>query len=253
MMRKIVVETFESWQGEGFSMGRRCMFIRFGGCSLRCKWCDTKYASDPQNFQQENWLTIEEVKDRLEKAYRNGVRRFIFTGGEPMLYQNEIVDLMDFVDEMFINDIEKVVNSDEPITYPVFEIETNGTIDIDEKFFNALSSHCVYFNISPKPPYSQEKGWEDKVEPILLNRIGELEDEDLVDGFIVKFVVGDERDKEFVKQIQQKYNIPPYKIYIQPNCVCGSCCISKMRELLKWCEENNYNISPRLHLILELK
>jgi organic radical activating enzyme len=27
-------------QGEGTSMGRRCGFLRLGGCNLDCAWCD---------------------------------------------------------------------------------------------------------------------------------------------------------------------------------------------------------------------
>jgi 7-carboxy-7-deazaguanine synthase len=34
-------ELFVSFQGEGLHAGRRQLFVRFAGCPLRCRWCDT--------------------------------------------------------------------------------------------------------------------------------------------------------------------------------------------------------------------
>jgi len=36
-----VSELFVSFQGEGLHAGRRQLFVRFGGCPLRCRYCDT--------------------------------------------------------------------------------------------------------------------------------------------------------------------------------------------------------------------
>src|SRR5215471_4735294 len=36
-----VSEIFVSFQGEGLHAGRRHLFVRFGGCPLRCRYCDT--------------------------------------------------------------------------------------------------------------------------------------------------------------------------------------------------------------------
>jgi 7-carboxy-7-deazaguanine synthase len=43
-MRRVagnVSELFVSFQGEGLHAGRRQLFVRFGGCPLRCRYCDT--------------------------------------------------------------------------------------------------------------------------------------------------------------------------------------------------------------------
>jgi organic radical activating enzyme len=34
-------EVFVSFQGEGLHVGRRQLFVRLGGCPLRCRYCDT--------------------------------------------------------------------------------------------------------------------------------------------------------------------------------------------------------------------
>jgi 7-carboxy-7-deazaguanine synthase len=39
-----VIEIFESLQGETTHAGRPCAFVRFAGCDLRCRYCDTTYA-----------------------------------------------------------------------------------------------------------------------------------------------------------------------------------------------------------------
>jgi len=36
-----VSEIFVSFQGEGPHAGRRHLFVRLGGCPLRCRYCDT--------------------------------------------------------------------------------------------------------------------------------------------------------------------------------------------------------------------
>src|SRR5215470_10942873 len=36
-----VSELFVSFQGEGLHAGRRHLFVRLGGCPLRCRYCDT--------------------------------------------------------------------------------------------------------------------------------------------------------------------------------------------------------------------
>src|SRR5438046_5626962 len=43
----VVSEIFgPTFQGEGPSLGRRCVFLRLGACNLHCRWCDTPYTWD---------------------------------------------------------------------------------------------------------------------------------------------------------------------------------------------------------------
>ena len=77
-MRASLVEIFASIQGEGIYVGAPTMFVRFGGCDLRCRWCDspTTWTATRQcriertpggrEFDwRDNPLTIDEIVDAL--------------------------------------------------------------------------------------------------------------------------------------------------------------------------------------------
>ena len=40
-MKYPIYEHFYSFQGEGNYSGKAAYFIRFYGCPLKCKWCDS--------------------------------------------------------------------------------------------------------------------------------------------------------------------------------------------------------------------
>ena len=40
-------EIFSSVQGEGVHVGATTLFVRFGGCDLRCRWCDSPHTWEP--------------------------------------------------------------------------------------------------------------------------------------------------------------------------------------------------------------
>lgn len=79
-LRVKVAETFTSVQGEGGLTGVPSFFIRLSGCNLRCRWCDTAFASwAPEG-------NVRGLDDLIHEAARSGVRHVVVTGGEPMLF-----------------------------------------------------------------------------------------------------------------------------------------------------------------------
>ena len=43
-MQANLIEIFSSVQGEGRYVGCRQLFVRFEGCNLQCRYCDTENA-----------------------------------------------------------------------------------------------------------------------------------------------------------------------------------------------------------------
>lgn len=77
-------EIFESVQGETTQAGRPCLFVRFTGCDLRCRYCDTRYA-----YEGGALWSVERLLERLLGFHT----RFVtLTGGEPTL-QPGLVEL----------------------------------------------------------------------------------------------------------------------------------------------------------------
>ncbi len=69
-----LVEIFASAQGEGPEVGRATVFVRFGGCDLRCRWCDSPGTWRPTPrcrieerigsgvfVERENPVTVDEI------------------------------------------------------------------------------------------------------------------------------------------------------------------------------------------------
>jgi organic radical activating enzyme len=96
-----LVEIFSSFQGEGPYVGTSTLFVRFGACDLRCRWCDSPHTwkpsarcriEDPARGERalDNPVPLAEV---TAAASALGVARHRFvslTGGEPLLQPDAV-------------------------------------------------------------------------------------------------------------------------------------------------------------------
>ena len=80
-LRLPVVETFHSLQGEGLHTGRSALFIRLGGCSVGCSWCDTKHSWPAERHPQR---PLGELAAEAQAARGAGAAFVVVTGGEPL-------------------------------------------------------------------------------------------------------------------------------------------------------------------------
>src|SRR5437667_9894794 len=71
-----ITEIFFSIQGESSHAGKPCVFVRLTGCSLRCVYCDTKYA-----YAGGREMSLDEV---LSAITSYTVKLIEVTGGEPL-------------------------------------------------------------------------------------------------------------------------------------------------------------------------
>lgn len=82
-----VSEIYLSVQGEGPNVGTPTIFLRFGGCNLRCAlWpCDTPHAIDPMFRSEWTKMTPHEVYTDVSSWAAGRPVNICLTGGEPFL------------------------------------------------------------------------------------------------------------------------------------------------------------------------
>jgi len=222
-----ISELFFSIQGEGELTGVPSVFVRTSGCNLRCRWCDTKYAS---------WKPEGEnvtINDLLEKVCSYPARHVVISGGEPMIAKG-------------IKDFTRLLKeSGKHIT-----IETAGTIAPN-------GIQCDLASLSPKLSDSTpkegdiSKEWIDRHESKRLD-YGILSEWVNSYNFQLKFVVSKEEE---IKEIQNvisriKGKILPEKVLLMPEGIDSDTLRSRYDLLIDLCKENGYRLCNRLHIDL---
>ncbi|MGW8257256.1 MAG: radical SAM protein, partial [Thermoguttaceae bacterium] len=61
----LIAEIFSSFQGEGRLTGTPSIFVRVGACNLRCRFCDTPYASWSPEGED---LSVDEIFERVQNC-----------------------------------------------------------------------------------------------------------------------------------------------------------------------------------------
>lgn len=162
----LISEIFDSIDGEGVRAGQLCTFIRVVGCNLRCSYCDSMYAVEPEKYSstRPKDMSISEILSFVNRNYM----RVTLTGGEPLLFP-ESVQLVNR-----LCDIGCEVN-----------IETNGACDI-VGFRNLIRNpERLFFTVDFKLPSSGE------MYSMRLSNFDSLNKTD-----VLKFVIGSDEDLE---------------------------------------------------------
>lgn len=127
-------EIFVSVQGEGQFTGTPCVFIRFQGCPVRCKWCDTPWTWEARENEEDkvplrdllstpvgvSWskATVDEVIDVVKKECEGlRISHVVLTGGEPLLYLPDIAVLLPRLYDMGAKSV---------------QMETSGAVKLEE-------------------------------------------------------------------------------------------------------------------------
>lgn len=204
-----VNEIFYSIEGEGIRAGYPCVFVRFNGCNLRCKYCDTGYAQKPGDSN----MTLQEIVDQV-KQYK--CHRVTLTGGEPLL-QRDIAKLVQAL-------------SDEGME---INIETNGSIPL-ESFDWCMCN--VLFTMDYKTGASGESP------NMYLPNLKYLSASD-----VLKFVIGSKEDIQQAFYIVDQYldRCNPPMIFFSP--VFGSIEPKDIVEAIKQSGHTECRVQLQLH------
>lgn len=89
-----------TYQGEGKTIGKPCIFMRLLECNLECSFCDAPNAirKDRTEYYDGSNKTIDEVASEIQQCWTSkkdhadfqGKPRLVITGGEPLIQQQKI-------------------------------------------------------------------------------------------------------------------------------------------------------------------
>ena len=205
-----VIEIFASIDGEGSRQGLLTTFLRLHDCNIRCSYCDTTYSYGIDSIFTE--MTVAEVADVIESL---GNHRITITGGEPLLQEAAVVELIDELNRRkaeimqdntsgqagstCIIDIDKF-DKREMLNNSLydFNIETNGTI------IPSFHRDNVWFTYDYKTPSSLAE------ESMNIDIFKVATERDLI-----KFVVGSPEDLDCMRRIIDQYPTAA-QIYVSP-------------------------------------
>lgn len=233
-----IAEDFYSVQGEGHTTGVPAYFIRLKACNLMCGgpdgslvkdgkatwWCDTEYVwrkglEKPFQYLLQRWKD-----ENILNWIMNGRVHLIWTGGEPTIPKNQRA----------ISTFLKTLGRDTMFN----EIETNGTIYIEDDLFDRLDQ----INCSVKLENSgMDK--DRRIKPDALKRIMSHK------NYWFKFVIStedclNEIERDFIKP----FNIPAKRVLMMP----GLDKQENYHERTKFCMEMGkkygYTALTRLHV-----
>jgi 7-carboxy-7-deazaguanine synthase len=265
-------EIFKSIQGEGFYTGVPGVFLRLWGCNFQCPGfsndgndgigfdpadynqitdipviehgCDSRYSWAAEFQHLSNKETAETICGQIVDEFgpfkhpkSKQWSHFVITGGEPMLSQRAITEIINLFNQSH--------NLPNYVT-----VETNGTKSPREPFISTLqrlyskSEAEWLWSISPKLSISGE-AWNDAIKPDVLAAYAELSNR----GQLKYVVDGSDQCWEEVEKATKAYRAAgiDWDVWIMP---VGSTMEQQQEVQEAICIEavkRGYNFSARVH------
>lgn len=217
----VISEIFHSIQGEGPTAGRPAVFVRLGMCNLQCNFCDTPYTWKPgeEDYSDEaNERIVEEIAKLLQEYPHTSM--VVWTGGEPMLQQRDIVAAVDYL---------KVRFSHRRLEH---EVETNGTITAQQEFDRRMDR----YNCSPKTAMSGNSAYSVRLKDFPKT--------------IYKYVVGSEADcAEALREIDRQ-KLPRERCFLMVLGTTAEEMLQRSPVIAEVCKQEGIALCIRLQSVL---
>jgi 7-carboxy-7-deazaguanine synthase len=222
-----ISEIFYSIQGEGELTGVPTVFIRTSGCNLRCRWCDTPYASwNPEGEE----MSIEDI---IKEVKKHPARHCVLTGGEPMVARG-------------IKELAAALRAEgQHIT-----IETAGTVP-PEGIACDLASLSPKLSNSTPSPNQIDQAWiqrheQTRLRPEILRAWLEA------GNYQLKFVYTQTSDLIEIDALIESVGIlvPASKVLLMPEGTDEAHIASRQMELVSLCTQRGNRYCDRLHIRL---
>ncbi|MFF3001998.1 7-carboxy-7-deazaguanine synthase QueE [Kitasatospora sp. NPDC057940] len=216
----LVAECFgPTFQGEGPSIGQQSLFVRLSRCNLHCPGCDTPETWDWSRFDPREVSTRHGVEDLAAWVMARSPRLVVVTGGEPLLQQPQLVDLVQLLSRRRV------------------EVETNGTVVPRPELVESVAA----FNVSPKLEAFAASG-DRRIVPEALAALAACS------RARFKFVVHKAAQLDEVASLVETFSLPD--VWIMPEGTSSERVLGGMRELADEVLERGWNLTPRLHTLL---
>ncbi len=234
-------EIFLTLQGEGRSVGRPSVFVRASLCNLHCHWCDTDYTwnwegtpyrherdADPsyRKHRREEQILDLDIPGIVSAVSAFPCRRYVFTGGEPLVQEKAWVALMAALDATEGG-------------RPSFEVETNGTLLPGADFLARIDQ----INVSPKLANS-------RVPESLRHKPEVLAALAATDKADFKFVIGAPGDLDEVLVLAAAAAMDPERVFLMPAARSPEELESRQGPVAAMAQAHGFRYSDRLHLRL---
>ena len=244
-MMLYLVEHFYSIQGEGKYTGTPSLFLRFGGCNMKCECfgckeiandgvevtgCDTVYAVNKEHFSHA-WAQItktQELLNILDLYELPGAVDIVLTGGEPLIYAN---------DPIFVAFLNKLHHNGHRICF-----ETNGSLDVDFLKY-PVYKECI-FALSVKLSNSGES-LKKRVNGDIIYSLASNASE----AFFKFSIDAESIDLGLEEEIEEiTIHSPKTQVYCMPVGGSKKEVERNTEPLIEFCKTKGYNFSDRLHI-----
>ena len=223
-----ILEIYQSRQGEGIWTGQPSVFIRFFGCPLRCRFCDTVYARSNVDEHEDGFGAALAPDEIVGRVLLLDLPHVILTGGEPMI-SPKIAELTKLLKEF-----------DYQIT-----IETSGIV--------FQPTVCDLMSISPKlrntvphgddlaviQEHDRERSKPEVVQQLMLRH-----------NYQLKFVIDTKEDLYEVEEyLSHLHGVVPNRVWLMPQTVNVKTMHQKAEWIEPFCNERGYRYCPRMQLV----
>lgn len=216
------VENFISIQGEGPRAGRRCAFIRFGGCNLSCSWCDTPFTWDATRYDLRDEIKPKSVDQIM--AMLPDCDEVVLTGGEPLLHQGNPA-WADLLRALHARGI-------------FICVETNGTIAPNQ----TTQTFVRHYSISPKLPNAGTH------KPGQSPAIADWPVDIKHRYTCLKFVVTGITDVARAADFADEAGWPRWQTWVMPEGVTTEALLASFTTITEAAIDRGLNVSQRLHV-----